>query len=324
MRIHPILTFALLAAPIYGQTAISLKGSTTTATSRGSIGTNTGEILTGFHRSHWRGIGDNAGSCQIQGFRATVQDQDSSTKESYHWVIRKGSDAAGPAVGSAGLLHSFGSFDMPKVKTGGPHAWSITVTLATPATIPCLSHVSVGIRLKAAAQWPNDGMSCHMSPGTSADQHGNAHDMSWQIEDGWVDHPSGNRAWAQSVLVNTPTLQMSINGKKSIGGMFPKSGHLVYAANVSGAEANANSLLFLGVDTLPFGFPLVPGTARMYLGFTKIKLLTATTADGNGDAYHSLGFVPSRSPIDTLYLQVAIFGATRHYLTNLHATTFDQ
>lgn len=324
MRYLSPLFIILAVTPCLAQSSISLKGSATASTSRGNIGTGAGEIHMGLHNSHWLGIGDDGANCTIVGFRSVLQDQNSATQESYEWVIRSGTDSHGPAVGPAGELHRFGPFTMPSVSAGGAHAWLLTTKLARPARIPCAAHVSVGIALATQALWPADGMSCHVATSASASQHINADDMAWQIVAGVraATHPSGKRAWSHSILLGGPTLQMSIGGKKSIGGMFPQSG-LMYAGHVSGAEAGATSLLFLGVDSQSRGFPLVPGTARLYLGFTKIKLLHFARVDARGKANHPLAKVPSRSPKDTLWLQSAVIGR-RDYMTNAQATTFDQ
>jgi hypothetical protein len=324
MRYLSPLFIILAVTPCLAQSSISLKGSATASTSRGNIGTGAGEIHMGLHNSHWLGIGDDGANCTIVGFRSALQDQNSSTQESYDWVIRSGTDIHGPTVGTAGELHRFGPFKMPSVAAGGAHAWLISIKLSRPARIPCAAHVSVGIALATQALWPADGMSCHIATSASASQHLKADDMAWQIVTGvqGASHPSGKRAWSHSILLGGPTLQMSINGKKSIGGMFPQSG-LMYAGHVSGAEAGATSLLFLGVDRQSRGFPLVPGTARLYLGFTKIKLLGVARVPPSGQADHVLARVPSRFPIDTLWLQSAVIGS-RDHMTNAQATTFDQ
>ena len=263
------------------------------------------------------------GTFKVTGFRAILQDQNSATQESYSWVSRSGSDASGPQADSAGLLHRFGPVNMPHIASGSSHAWILTLKLSTPAALPCVGHLSFGTELTAQAAWSADGMSCHTSTSALADQHPNAIDMTWQILGAATSatHPSSKRSWAQRLLVDTPTLQMSINGKKTIGGMFPAIGGL-YASQVTNAEAGAASLLFLGVDSLATGFPLLPNTARLYLGFTKIKLLTITAVGANGTAEHPLAAVPAQTPKFTLWLQAAVIGSHEN-LTNAQATTLD-
>lgn len=311
------------AAALTAQTVVGLKDSVTAGTSRGDLGKDAGTLLMGFHNSHWRGLGDTGSACEVHGFRALLQDQDASTQESFGWVVRSGSDANGPAAGPSGVLHQYGPFQMPTVAAGGARAWTMTVTLAKPADIPCEDHFSVGVELGAAPQWPSDGASCHMSLGTTSDQHVNAHDMAWQITGGTVSHPSGKRAWAQSLIVDVPTLQMSINAKKSIGGMFPRSGHIIYAGNATGGEPNASALLFLDIDTMPTGLPIFGATARLHLGFVFLNLLSIGTFDVHGNVYLPLGHMPSRCPKQRLWLQLYSCGK-REYLTNAQATTVDQ
>lgn len=320
MRILSVLAIALIAAPSFAQ-SISLFPGTASFTSRGNIGTGSGDILMGLHNSHWRGIGDSGTACTVSGFRSILQDQNIATQESYHWVARSGSDANGPAAGSAGLLHRFGPFNMPTGAAGGPAAWILTTTLTTPAALPCEAHVSAGVELAVQPAWSTDGMSCHAALEALADQHTNALDMSWQIINGATTHPSGKRSWSHSILLGNPTLQMSVNGKNSIGGLFPVVGG-TYAGQVTGAEATATAMLFLGVDAQATGFVLVPGTARLHLGNTKIKLLTSATVNASGVADLPLAAVPSQVPAFTLWLQAAIIG-TSDQLTNAQATTFD-
>ncbi len=322
MRILSVLAIALLAAPSFAQ-YVSLYPGTTSFTSRGNIGTGSGDILMGLHNSHWRGIGDDGAACTVSGFRSTLQDQNIATQESYHWVVRSGSDANGPTTGSGGLLHRFGPLNAPS-GAGGGAAWFLTTNLSTPAAMPCEAHVSIGIELSAQPAWNTDGMSCHASTSALADQHANALDMAWQIigSASSATHPSSKRSWSHRALLANPTLQMSINGKKSIGGMFPVVGG-TYAGQVTGAEAGANAMLFLGVDAQATGVVLVPGTAHLHLGYTKIKLLTAATVSASGVADLALATVPSQVPAFTLWLQAAIIGSSDK-LTNAQAPTFDQ
>lgn len=322
MRILCVLAIALITDPSFAQANVSLKPSTTSFTSRGNIGSGSGDILMGLHKSHWRGIGDNGTNCQTTGFRSILQDQNSATQESYFWIVRGGTDAAGPTTGTAGLIHRFGPINMPYVAAGGAHAWILTITLSTPVNNPCEAHLSVGAEMDAQPNWPADGMSCHASTSALASQHASARDMTWQIVNPATSasHPSSKRSWAQVMRVGTPTMQMSVNGKKTIGGMFPLVGATL-AAQVTNAEAGASSFFFLGIDVQATGFTFLPGTARLYLGFTKIKLLGIATVSAAGIANHPLAAVPSQTPNVTLWFQALVIG-TNENLTNAQATTF--
>lgn len=329
-RYCAVLTTALLAVPCSAQISVGLVDGPSTSASRGDLGKGAGGLLTGLHASHWRSIGDGgkasdgAKSCKIKGFRTVLRDQDSSTQETYRWVVRTGTDANGPTAGAAGLLHDFGPFSMPTVAAGGAHSWNLTVTLAGKVKIPCEAHMSFGVELGAAPQWPADGVSQHMTLGSTTNEHANAGDMTWQIVNGTTSHPTPRRAWSQNVIVVNPTLQMSLDGKKSMAGLYPKSGHRVFAGNISGGEPAAKALLFLSVDALPTGIRIEPGTAKLQLDPSALFMLSVVSIDRYGDAYFPLGYVPSLCPVWTLWFQAVICGKHKEYLTNAQATTFDQ
>jgi len=331
MRSLLVITLGFVVTPAYSQIKVSLLDDQQTINSaqRGDLAEEPGELLTAFTESHWRGLGDNGSSCAIQAIDTVLQDMDSSTQETYSLVVRSGDDAKGPEWEPIGLIAKLGPFTLPANPAGGPKAFKVSVTPAVSITIPCESYFAVGVDLPPGPLWASgqDGLGVQASWGTS-DEHVNSLPMSWQIHRNppWVSNPPQKMTFAIGIQVDTPTLQMSINGKKSVGGLFPRSGHIVYAGNVAGAEPNALSLIFLGVDTLPSGVVILGGTARLYLGFTKFKLLAAVTAtaDAYGNAYHPMGHVPSRSPVDTYYFQAALLGKSRQHVTNMQASTFDQ
>ena len=107
-RFCAVLTTALLAVPCSAQISVGLVDGPSTSASRGDLGKGAGTLLTGLHTSHWRSIGDGgkasdgAKSCKVKGFRTVLRDQDSSTQETYRWVVRSGTDANGPTAGAAG------------------------------------------------------------------------------------------------------------------------------------------------------------------------------------------------------------------------------
>ena len=100
---------------------------TTSFTSRGNVGTRSGEIFSGVLSSQWYGVGDVGGpngatataNSQVSGFTAVCQDQDQSTGETYHWLIRQGTDAAGPGVPASDVLCMVGPFQSPTAPPGG-------------------------------------------------------------------------------------------------------------------------------------------------------------------------------------------------------------
>ena len=324
----PIALFVsvLLTAHASAQySAVGLMDNPGSAASRGSLGTDSGEMLTGLHGSHWRALGDNGTTCGVDGFSAFVQDGDASTSHAYRWVVRTGTDANGPTAGAAGRIAEY-PFTSPADPAGGVKAWTVTVTFGSPLTVTCSGHWSFGLGLDAAPTWPADGLSCHMTLGSQTLQHVNSIDMAWQIVNGVTSNPPGKRAWAQRVLIGSgPILQMTLDGKRSLAGLFPQSGHKVYAGNFSGGEGMAHALLFLGVGALPSGATIVPYTARLHIDISQpYTCLGLTKVQRFGDAVIPIGFVPSLCPQKLLWFQGVICGKRKEYLTNAQAATFDQ
>ncbi|MCB9869275.1 MAG: hypothetical protein H6837_05405 [Planctomycetes bacterium] len=283
MRVLSFLAAAILCGTAAAQQQIEIYPGTTSFTSRGSIGTNAGEILQGFHASHWRNIGDNGTACQLQNFFCLTQDQNGSTQETFYWTVRRGSDAAGPTVGSAGQIARIGPFGTPASTSNTPVAWGLTTALATPVTLDnCTNHFCIGQEYGAQPLWTSDGQSNHASrgdgvnsvQGASALAQTTGTDSAWQIIGAATvaTHPSAYRSWRMGVNVAGATLQMGVSPTATpgfgTGGMYPEiSG--AYSARMRFPVALSGGTAFLYVSFTPRilgdGFSLFPGTARLTL-----------------------------------------------------------
>jgi hypothetical protein len=126
---------------------------------RGNFGANEGSVFQGYHERHFRGIGDDGASCKLHGFQFLVQDQNTATQDPFTLAIRRGGPF-GPTPGAPGLIAGFNLLTPPG--GGGSGASLMTVTPASPVTVPCDDTylAFVGIQFPASAGWPgSDGPS---------------------------------------------------------------------------------------------------------------------------------------------------------------------
>ncbi len=287
MRYSTLLAAALLCVSVSAQNEITNFPRATNFTSRGSNATSLGEILMGYHKANWRGIGQWLPvKTEINKLWAVVQDQDVSTQEKYNWVIRKGTDAKGPTVGKAGEIYVSATLTSPP-RTGTIAAFAITHILKTPISIPPTSFFAMGIRLSAAPKWTKDGLSCHMASGTktSAGASG-AEAGTQQVDQAWdillnakaATHPSMKRCWRMSIFVKNPAFQVGNVFKSGNnygpGGLFPDMiakpaqglAMRVRAAGTNGQVA----MVFFAADFFPATLPIFFGT-RFYLHPTTLS-----------------------------------------------------
>jgi hypothetical protein len=331
MRIQfSIMAVALLCAAAVAQPSgnlVEIFPGGLNRTSRGDVGAKAGEILQGFHASHWRGLGDTGQGCEIKVIRSATQDENPSTQETYFWKVRRGTDANGPAVGVAGEIASLGPFQTPPSTVTKPAAWFETTFVSYPMALPdCSSHFSVGQALAAAPNWPNDGQSTHIYLGTEQGSNANQGDHAWQILAGAssASHPPQKRSWRYGMHFSTAVLQLGTSAMYGMGGMFPKAGNPLSArATYGSALASGASLLWLGTDRIG-GISLFGGTARLYLGGVVVPL-GAAIIDGQGQATHTIiGALPaSVSGAGTFHVQAAGLskGGGIVMLTNCHSVT---
>lgn len=318
-----LLVLAYCICPIVpGQEVVQfeLSPGPTTWSSRGDLGTGGGETLQGIHAGYHSGIGDGGTGCSISGFTARIQDQEQATQETFRWIVRAGTDAAGPGLDPQDVIVDMGPFTAPSEGTGVA-AWLITTTLGTPLSLPdCTSHISFGLVLPPAPAWPLDGLSTHASPDSEQNSHAGQQDHAWQVIDGNVSHPSDKRTWRYGLLVENAGLQLGSNDMYGMGGMFPRTGSSLKARIRYGSSmAGGTSALFIGTNRGPGTFVL-PGTSKLYLGPAPV-LVSLTTIEPFGDAVHPLfSSLPSRfAGLGPFYLQAGALEGSTWKLSNLQA-----
>ena len=116
------------------------------------------------------GLG-GTGAGTVSGFRATLQDQNGSTSESFDFCIVIEDSVPGfPAPPQTGnpvgpeVLIRTSALSTPAPLAGTPVAWTITTALATPAAvIPTKNTWYLGAGLSSNAAWANDGLSVPMA-----------------------------------------------------------------------------------------------------------------------------------------------------------------
>jgi hypothetical protein len=237
--------------PGAGQTGI-------TSISRGNFGTGEGAAWQGYPPSHFRGIGDSGASCTVQQFWYVVQDQNTITQDPYTFAARRGT-GTGPTPGAAGLLFSFPT--STPLGTGGVGAWGITLTPATPVTVPCNDHFFVGWQFPPAPGWSaTDGPSTQLRIYTADAQLAGQPHHSWQFignpdTPGTISQTSA-RVWivklrTASPMLNVGSLGATITPDFGATGMYtkvaPAGSGLGLTFRVRDAEnANGTAVIFFG------------------------------------------------------------------------------
>ncbi len=322
MRPCTALFLICLASQLSSQSMIAFNWESHGA-SRSGLGAGPGELLTGFHRSHWRAVGDTGAGCHIVWLSCWIQGQRSVFPAStFHWVVRRGTDAKGPATGAAGLLHRIGPTRIPL----GGTAWLMITTLSVPASIPCGQHVSFGVQLPPSTAREN--LLVHTASPNPAEQHANADDISWQIVGGatTATRPGGKRSWRILVSIDRPTVQVLVETatgpRQSVGGMFPAVGSQLVAM-VTGIAGAKFSGLYAALDTQASGVPILSGTGRLHLGPTSFSLLHSARTVSGVAAFHRLGVIPGITPRTKVWLQALTVGS-RVDLSNAVAVTLDR
>ena len=319
MRFHlPLVAIALLGGTVVAQThqEFELRGSQTSFTSRGSLGgPNAGELLQGFHASHFVGLAENNGNngnhkCEITQLITSHQDQNCASREKFDFVVRGGSDTTGPDGSSAAIIGEVKGLRTPASTRTGACAFITTVTLAASARIklncPSVSGTTikrdffaVGLRMTSAPNWTTDGHSLHTSFGTAAtpDQNswtetvatgGPTH--SWQIIGTATAsvQAADYRTWCLGWGTHGVTMMLGCGGAYGTGGMFPRSSPntapLTYSALLRGGTgmAGASSVVILSLSLFPAILPLGSG-ARIYVSTASMTLFFGRAATGRGE-----------------------------------------
>lgn len=318
--ITTLLTATVLGPAALAQQEIELWPGVTSFSYRGALNGAAGDLMQGIHAEYHRGIGDNGTGCRILGLRGHLQDQNAGTQESFSWIFRRGTDAAGPIGGRAGLIASTGLLRLP-IGTG-TQAWLVTSTFTTPLDMPdCKSFYAFGVSLLAATNWNRDGLGVWASRGDGSSvqkAHSRAEAHAWQVAANATNatHPGGKSTLRFRLLVDNGALQIGQGGDVyGMGGMFPSPGNPLTIRTRYGA-GGGTSILFLGTSRTN-GLALFPGTTRLYLGGITLPLGNATL-DANGQAVHNViaSFPGNLANTGTAYVQAAGVRASSVMLTN--------
>ncbi len=252
----------LTVLPALAQNEVMLAPGVVRYSSRGDVGAGSGELLQGFTVGHWRGLGGHGSGARITAFRAaSLQDADRRTPEGFRWIVRTGSDGAGPVLGSVGEVFVSSRQQLGPALGGGSVAWNVTTSLLTPLDIPAASFLAVGVRVDANAGAGNntDGLSVWIGAklGSSDDNLAatTAPDHAWQIHGSpaTLSQPSGKRTWCLGFETEAPVLQFgnflpNEAPRFGSGGLFPDVGQgLAYRVHASGQDGSI-ALLFLAVS----------------------------------------------------------------------------
>ena len=320
--ITTLLAAATLCPAVLAQQEFELWPGVTSFFYRGALGSSAGDLMQGVHAEYHRGIGDNGTDCRILGLRGYLQDQNASTRETFTWIIRSGTDAAGPAGGTAGLIASAGPLRTPQ--SSGVKAWLVTTIFATPAKLPdCRSFFAFGVTLPAAPNWTNflDGLSTWAARGDGQSvqkAHSRAEDHAWQLPPNGTtaSHPWWKCTIRFKLLLGNGVLQVGQgNDVYGMGGMFPSAGNPLTVRARFGSGPGV-SMLFLGTSRTT-GFPLFAGTTQLYLGGLTLPLGTMVL-DNSGQAVHTVvtSLPGTLANTGTAYVQAAGVLTSNVSLTN--------
>ena len=272
---------------IHAQNDVMLNPGALRWSSRGDLGDGRGEVLQGFHNSHWRGLGTRGKRCEITALRvANLQDAERRTPESYRWIVRAGNDAAGPLPGVPHEIFRSGSLSLGPALGAGSVAWNVTTSLRTPIVIPCTAFFAVGLALpaRAGAGSHTDGLSVWIGAKLSGLDDNlagpQASDQAWQIIGNakQASHPSGKRVWRIGFQTKSPALQMgnlvAHSGSHALrfgsGGLFPAPGQgLAFRVHAQGQNGSFALLFVSGPRFSPGAFPIF--ASRFWLDLQNLQ-----------------------------------------------------
>jgi len=338
MRLISVLTVGLLisSTAIAQSQTFAIHPGSTSYTSRGNLGTGSGELLMGLHTSHWRGLGDNGKACEVTQLGLVDQDQNSNTQESFNLVLRNGTDANGPGTGAGDVIASFGPINMPSTPTGSINAWIQTVTLSNAQAVPCDAHFGWGAALTNSSNWSRDGMSVHTAFSRSnrnmqyCHLNSEAHGYYFPAGSSQATRDLGNaRTWRLRMGLSTArnVLQLGSTGavlgggtnqRYGMNGMFPNTGETL-SARYTQCTAGATVQSYVSFMYGP-AIPLVAGT-RLYLNTAFFMMLVGSTAAG-GNETHLFGPTPATpSILGPVPFQGAIIDAGALSLSNGNSTS---
>lgn len=219
----------------------------TNYTSRGSLGTSAGEVLTQIPFSHISGLGQDADGnfADILGFRYVTQAQNAANIATYSLVLRAAHASEAPDCSAAGLMYRHGPLSLPS--GFGTIAWQLSTIPATPLPpLPVCRTYFMGAELAAAPAWTTDGQSFHIGTyyllgGTQADNPGpGAPNLAWDCVAGNATQPTPARCMrfgllTQACVLNVGNVDPTIAGISNCvsnqsftswgaGGLWPECG----------------------------------------------------------------------------------------------------
>ncbi len=336
MRFLSVLAVGLLIAPatIAQHQLFEIHPGSTSYTSRGNLGTGSGETIMGLHSTHWRGLGDNGKTCELTQLGLIDQDQNSFTQESFHLVIRTGDDINGPGTGIADRIARFGPILMPSTPTGSVNAWGQTITFSTPVTVPCDAFYGFGAELTNSTNWAADGMSCHTSFNRTTRNrqycHMNSEAHGWYFQNGAATATADKtnyRTWRMrtGTTDTRPNLQLGATGtalggganqRYGMNGMFPDTGETL-SARVTQTTATSTVMTYLDLGYGP-GLAMFAGSSRLWLSALAATQVGNSTGTATGGLKHTeqlFGTTTGVPPIK-IEFQSAVIDSGRGSLTN--------
>lgn len=333
MRIHlMILATTTLLSAVSAQTPSTqtwdMHPGVTSFTSRGNIGTGFGEVLQGVHQTTNRGVLDIGGSAAITRMSTITQDQNCSTRERFSYVVRSGTDTAGPLTSTGAVLGVIAGLSLPNSTRTTPCAWGLTsnLTASTAIKVPSQRHFSYGLRLPVggAANWSMDGQSVHASNTAAQNSHATQEDHAWQIigTASAAAHPSAKRTWRLSIgRQGAAVMKLRCGGRQGMGGSFPKASTsatpLAWTAQIrGGSDVGGGSTIVALAVTRTLNVPIGSG-ANLFITPPYFMFFgPAANAAGLANV-NLLPFVPaSASGAGTFPMQGAIGTSTVLKLTN--------
>lgn len=308
-------------------------GTTNFTTRLGIAGPSTGEVFQSFPLERNRGIGDVSGVCSIDSIRCTVQDQRGDTAESFRFLLRRGTDAAGPGVTAADYFGGgpFGPISTPPTTSTLATVWDLSLTLGTPVAIDCEGFLAVGVELPTAPVWTMDGLSVHVSTAATNLVHPSAPNTAWAIDPAAVAarrDVNGHSMRIAPGFHDAPILQAGTVG----GGTRFGSGGYAPDTTLSGAASLGLALRcfhsagaaveWVGLANIAgFGSPtptsFLENSIYLSLAVAPIAFPTLTAADGTPFVLFPAGVdaLPSAGGL-TIALQGIVINTTSLELTN--------
>lgn len=239
MRLLPLIVLFVASSQLLAQkNFFEIHGdpACTYWTSRGSLGSDPGEILVQYPVSHFSGIcQDQSGtSTLLTDIRVIVQDQNTATQEPYYMILR-GDNGGTPALGTP--LLRVGPFVQP-IQGNGVAAWDMIHAITPSSAVPLCQTVYAGAETSPAPGWPaTDGFSVHM---TSFYLINNA---SFEDNPAAAPDPVPNLGWNYNYTTQAVSQP---GGPRSVRIMLGSRAPLLHMGNVDPTMVGPSCLVALG------------------------------------------------------------------------------